>query len=99
MRNNDTKVMSIILLIAVAPFTMVVSGYVLSILWGWFVAPLFGVPELGVINAIGLAIIIAYMTRGESSVEKNEDIIIKIVNAFLKPSFALLIGWLVTLFM
>lgn len=34
------------------------SGMVLSILWGWFVAPLFGLTEIGILSAFGLGLTI-----------------------------------------
>jgi hypothetical protein len=34
-------------------FAAVFNGYALSILWGWFVVPTFGVPALTVVQAHG----------------------------------------------
>lgn len=38
------------------------SGFVLQDLWGWFVAPL-GVPQIGLIQAVGLLLIVALVRR------------------------------------
>ena len=37
---------------------MVVNGWAVSVLWGWFVVPL-GVPAVGIAHAIGLRCIVA----------------------------------------
>jgi len=78
----------------------ILKGYVLSILWGWFIVPVFSLPELTVVSAIGIAIVVSYLThqynenKGEGkSFDKRIAIII------LRPFFVLLFGWVVHLFM
>ena len=46
-------------------------GFVLTKLWAWFVAPLFGLPQLGIIQAIGLGMA-ASMMLGLDSVKRHE---------------------------
>lgn len=43
------------------------SGFTLSTLWGWFVAPLFGLPILSVAYAFGLALVV----RSANGVKKD----------------------------
>ena len=50
------------LLVAV-PIT-IWRGYVLSVLWAWFIVPLFGLPALSIPLAIGLMVIVS-MARGD----------------------------------
>lgn len=88
---------------------MVVSsifgGYALSVLWGWFVVPTFGAPTLGIVPAIGIAIVVGYLTHQMNECKKEEDDdlgakITKLVVITLgKPAFALFFGWIVHLFM
>lgn len=78
------------------------SGYALSVLWGWFVAGTFGLPQLTINAAIGLAIIVGYMTRTIDS-EKNDrsatEVLVRgVIVGTLKPAFALGTGWIVRLF-
>ena len=39
------------------------KGYVLTILWAWFVVPTFSLPELAIAPAIGLAMVVSYLTH------------------------------------
>lgn len=49
--------------------TPIWSGYVLSILWRWFVVPSLGAPVLTVGYAIGLSLVVGYMTQRHSKVD------------------------------
>lgn len=80
------------------------SGYVLSILWGWFVVPTFGLPSLSVVTAIGIAIVVSYLTHQiytgrEEKKEWSEKFADMIGYGILKPLIALGFGWVVHLFM
>lgn len=39
----------------------ILSGYVLSVLWGWFIVPTFGLPLLTIPVAIGVMLVVAYL--------------------------------------
>ena len=41
----------------------ILNGVALSVLWGWFVEPLFGLPPLSVPAAIGIAMISQLLVR------------------------------------
>ncbi len=43
-------------------FGSIWSGYVLTILWHWFVVPTFQLPELTIFPAIGIAMVVSYLT-------------------------------------
>ncbi len=47
------------------------GGLTLSVLWGWFVAPLFGLPALSIAQAYGLALVMR-AARG-ANLEKSDD--------------------------
>ncbi len=93
-------------LFVVLPFGVAWSGYVLSILWGWFLVPVFAVPVLSVPAAIGVALVVSYLTHQffESCVENEgrKDFTKRIWHhvGFLlfKPAIALLMGWIVMKF-
>ncbi len=80
------------------------NGYALSILWGWFIVPTFKLPVLGVVPAIGVAMVIGHLTRQP---QKNEDKNKKFVQVFTEgiltslfnSAFIILFGWIVHLFM
>ena len=88
-------------------FSSIFNGYALSVLWGWFVVPTFSAPALGVVPAIGIAMVVSHLTLHQThdcKKEKDDDvlgvIIAKIVIISLgTPAFTLFFGWIVHLFM
>jgi hypothetical protein len=80
-------------------FTLMVSaailrGWALSILWGWFAVPIFGLPALGVAQAIGIAMTVGLMTH-QYIPAKDKDKWMPVVTMILTPFIALGIGWIV----
>lgn len=74
------------------------GGFALSVLWGWFVVPVFDTPPLGIAQAIGLAMIVSFLTgkyklhAGNDTAEKIADLFSE---AFFMPTYALVIGWII----
>lgn len=88
--------------VIVMVFGTIFSGYALSILWGWFIVKTFNAPALTIPIAIGISMIVNYLTQSIDT-KKNDDsatiILIKaIFVSILKPGFALLFGWVVVQF-
>jgi len=79
------------------------SGYALSVLWEWFIVSIFEIRSISIPSAIGLAIIVGYLTRDGEEPERESDFTAQlsrgVSKAFFKPSFALFVGWIVTFFM
>jgi hypothetical protein len=76
------------------------AGFVLSKLWGWFIAYSFNAPILSLNGAIGVMLVVSFLTHKESD---NKDITAELVgraanNAVFTPAVALGIGWIVHLF-
>jgi len=85
-------------------FSSIFNGYALSVLWGWFVVPTLGAPALHIVPAIGVAMVVSYLTYQTHNCQKEkksfgETIAEGTAMAILKPSFALFFGWIVHLFM
>lgn len=94
------KVVTFILLLA---FIAIIRGAVLSVLWGWFIEPL-GVPAINVAGAIGIAVIVAMLTQRKADAEEEKKpAMLRITEAvtidFFGAAFALLIGYVVHLFL
>jgi hypothetical protein len=53
--------------------TMILRGWALSTLWGWFVAPVFALPTLGMAQAIGITTIVALMTPIKANEKERND--------------------------
>ncbi|MDP3696508.1 MAG: hypothetical protein Q8R55_00575 [Candidatus Taylorbacteria bacterium] len=79
-------------------------GYVLSVLWRWFMVPTLGLPALSVAQAIGIALVVGMLTHQsqhypEDKDEKTSKKVVRITEPFLTPFAVLLIGWVVRQYM
>lgn len=82
----------------------VLSGWVLTVLWGWFVVPTFHVQPLGVVPAIGLSMLVTYLTYHSQDVEEvkrsaTERWTRVVITAIVRPALVLGFAWVVHLFM
>ena len=82
---------------ALIAFSAMWRGYVLSVLWAWFIVPTFGAPELSIPFAIGLALVVGFLTASNAK-GKEFDWLNAIGQLVFGPAMALLMGWIVTKF-
>lgn len=72
------------------------TGLTLSVLWGWFIAPLFGLPALTVWQAYGVALVASTLRSSKYS-KTDESFGEVMAKALVVPPFVtgltLLIGW------
>ena len=94
--------------IAAIPVVMVLTalvyilkGWVLSILWGWFVVPTFHLPPLNVVTAIGVSMVFSYAINGlqTAKINEEENTWKKIATMLLAPFVVLGTGWIIHQFM
>ncbi len=91
------KSVTILGFMAVAMLAGIVNGYALSVLWEWFIVPLFSADKLTIPTAMSLCLIMSLLTNQEAvdETELTWDIIEpKLTKAFLKPLIALAFGYL-----
>lgn len=80
------------------------SGYVLSVLWGWFIVPTFELPALSVPVAIGVALTVRFLSPNVQSSNRDrtrttgEMLTEMFGHALLYPAFTLALGWVVRMF-
>lgn len=67
------------------------GGFVLYILWGWFVVPL-GVPPIGIAWAIGISAVSALLVPTPPSPTEDQRTE-HLAGVLAKPLIALAIGW------
>lgn len=73
------------------------QGLTISVLWGWFVAPLFGLPTLSIVQAYGMALVMRSV-QGLTNQEKGKDNLAQWFGKVLilppcVTGFILCIGW------
>jgi len=97
---NFGKFMTILLVMTINP---IINGFVFSKLWFWFIVPIFQTQPLRIVEAIGIVFLINFV-RTRKDKEANEDnfweqFTTNIIFVVLIAVFALLSGWIVTLFL
>lgn len=83
------------------------NGWVLSILWRWFIVPTFNLPHLQVVPAMGIAVVVSHLTghggRSNSQDDDEESLgetVVKNVFYSVITSFlALFVGWVIHFFL
>ena len=87
------------------PLSITFSGYTLSVLWDWFIVTTFAMESIPTTSAIGLSLIMHYTTyqysenKTNDNTPQSERLGKAVFMAIIRPSFVLLTGWVVTLFM
>jgi len=81
-----------------------VNGWALMTLWGWFVIPVFGLPSLSIVQAIGVALVVSFLTKHtDTSVQQKrstgEAIGFLVGSSFFLPVITVAIGYVVHQFM
>ena len=72
----------------------ILNGWVLSILWGWFIVPHFGLPALSIPVAIGIALVVSMLAPYvHNKYDEDNDKLAALSAVFIRPFIALLIGW------
>lgn len=106
MTSDSEKVLSCLGLLAglvgVIIVASILNGWAISVLWLWFVAPLFGLPVLTIPQAIGLSLVIGMFTSRyrdqDDAKDKTGRIVNSLVLAVFMPVFAVVIGSVVKMF-
>jgi hypothetical protein len=98
---NFVKFMTIVLTLTITQF---INGFVIMKLWAWFIVPTFGVVQLGLVEAIGLMLVVNFFKPINSSkkddTEEFWEKFLKGLGLLLfKAGFVLFVGWIVSLFM
>jgi len=96
------KVLGAILgVVALIVLSVALNGFALSLLWDWFIVPVFGLPKLPVTSAIGLSLVVGYLTHqlpNEDTRSFGKTMAREVCLAVFKPSLALLFGWVLRWF-
>lgn len=98
--NNDSLIGCAVALLLIPQ--VIWSGFVLSVLWGWFISAAFNAPQLSIAPAIGLSMVVRYLTYQQLPADKSksstERVIEALAVAFIQPAVTLGFGYIVHLF-
>ena len=79
------------------PFIAAYRGVAVSLLWGWFVVPLFAVQPLGIVDAIGLSLLTGLLTyQGSGKDERSAGLIV--ASAVVGTTLVIAFGFIWQLF-
>lgn len=83
----------VIALIACIPILIALHGFTVQMLWGWFVVTTFDASPLSFGSAVGLALIVSYLTNVQDVATKDRDFLDALIFASTRPVAALIAGW------
>ena len=91
--NTETGCMAAIGLALALPAIVALRGWVLSVMWSWFMVPI-GVAEIGVAHACGVSTIVAMLTYRKHKDDDDTDHARRnLALAALVPLFLLGFAW------
>lgn len=101
---DSTAVIGCLALLVSWPVLAIWNGYVLSVLWGWFIVTTFEARPLTIPAALGIAAVLGYLTHQvEEYTDKDKSTLERFTQTILvglfRPAFALAFGWIVYRFM
>ena len=78
---------------------IILTGWVFSVFWKWFVAPVFGFKLLTIPQSIGLSVFVSYLKlKWTDYNDKDEDLFKSLLMEMSTPIFCLAVGWLIHCF-
>lgn len=87
----------IIILLLSIPVAIYLRGLAIVCLYDWFILDTFSAPELSVISAIGISVIVGYLTD-QDVVKKEKEWNERVISMILTPLFVISFGWILSLF-
>jgi len=94
------KFMTVVLAMILSP---IINGFVFSKLCLWFIVPIFHMQPLRTVEAIGIVFLINFVrSKRDRSADSEKfwtEFLTNIIDVILLAGFALLSGWIVTLFL
>lgn len=84
----------------------IVRGWVMTVLWSWFAAPTFHLPELTIATAIGLALLIGMFTpksvksfKDAGEKKSSAELVGEVLGVGIgAPLMVLFLGWITKMF-
>ena len=93
-----------LLTVGIMVVSSIFEGFTLSVIWGWLIVPVFHLPPLSIPTAIGVALVIGYLTGHETHQSKDEDssfvgaMLFALIWSVINAVAVLFFGWVVHLY-
>lgn len=97
--DSKKKLAGCFVILALSPFLTIARGFVLMTLWGWFVVPQFHVAPLSIPCALGIALVVTYITSQEQGKTEPREMPEIFASAIAQPVFTLAFGAILHHFM
>lgn len=91
--------MQVLISILFVILVWILNGFALKVIWGWFMVPVFGLPALTIPAALGIGILVSYLTQNSVSPDQQTGRRWTAMQLLARPILALGLGALVHLFM
>lgn len=82
------------------------KGYVLSVMWYWFMVPIFSLPKLTIVPSIAVIVVVNLLTFRYRYVSEEEDgksdlarSLTIFIHGIIYTAVSLLAGWIVHIYM
>ena len=94
----NVKEPNVLLQLLIAMLMLPFNGWVIKLMWGWFIVPL-GVMPVTIWHAIGLDALITYLTATIARKKVEGNFWVRMLTAFSVTLYFLLLSFIVHLFM
>jgi hypothetical protein len=91
--------------VGIIAMAAILEGLALSLLWGWFMVPLLGLPHLPIVAAMGISLTVGFMTShfNDNTHDPEKSALARVGATFahmvLKPAVTVGVGWIIHLFL
>lgn len=89
----------IVTFIGLTALQAIAAGWALLKLWGWFIAPVFGIALNGYAEAIGFGMVVSFLTYRYTKTDNDKDLGLQILESFFTAMLyyviTVLFGWIV----
>lgn len=102
---ESAALLGCIAIVLAMPLQAVLRGWVICVMWGWFIVPQFMVQPLSIPSAIGFALMVTFLTGKFDAEEKKdgrsltERVTTLLLMSLGLPLFVLAMAYVVHLFM
>jgi hypothetical protein len=97
-KEDGMKLLGCFGLIALLVLNVILTGWVLSILWAWFIVPVFSAPALSIPYALGVALVVGMMTHQPNRAKDERKWYEIIAHELGDPIVILVMGYIIRLF-